>query len=104
MELILNNIDIKSKFVNDKNVEEILITTDAEAVGDFDALTNHEEFEWKEVVEFGMKRIVVSPVFSEFELIDYDKITAVCIRFNNGLHDDTELIVNHKEELLNILN
>jgi len=101
MELILNNIDIKSKFVNDKNVEEILITTDAEA---FSTLTNHEDFEWKEVVEFGMKRIVVSPFYSEFELVDYDKVTAVCIRYNNGLYDDTELVVNHKEELLNILN
>lgn len=102
MELILNNIDIKSKFVNDKNVEEILITTDTEA---FNSLTNYmDDFEWKEVVEFGMKRIVVSPFYSEFELVDYDKVTAVCIRYNNGLYEDTELVINHKEELLNILN
>jgi len=97
MELILNNVDIKSKFVNDKNVEEILITTDAEAL---DALTNYEDFEWNEVVEFGMKRIVVSPFYAEFDLVDYDKVTAVCIRYNNGLDEDTELVVNHKEELL----
>lgn len=89
--LILNNTDIKEYFANN-SFDEMLVTTELKA---FNNLENHYDLDWEEVVEFGVKKVVTSPFYGEYSTIDYDKITAVCIRFDNGVHDDTEIVINH---------
>jgi len=93
--LILNNTDIKEYFANN-SFDEMLVTTDLKA---FNNLENHDDLDWEEVVEFGVKKVVTTPFAHEYSTIDYDKITAVCIRFDNGVHDDTEIVINHNTEV-----
>jgi len=99
MNLILNNTDIKEYFANN-SFDEMLVTTELKA---FNNLESHEDLDWEEVVEFGVKKVVTTPFAYEYSTIDYDKITAVCIRFDNGVHDDTEIVINHNTEILHIL-
>lgn len=99
MNLILNNTDIKEYFLKD-NLREMLVTTDVKAQHGLD---NHENFDWEEVIEFGMKKVVTETFTYEYSTIEYGDITAVCIRFDNGAHDDTEVVMNHNTEILHTL-
>ena len=98
MELILNNIDIKTKFANLKETDEFFITTDIEANGNLRG--TKWGFEWMKVVELGVKKIVTKNYLNEHSLFDYDKVTAVCFQYytEDGF-DFTEQQINHNSEI-----
>jgi hypothetical protein len=68
MNLILNNTDIKEYFANN-SFDEMLVTTELKA---FNNLENHDDLDWEEVVEFGVKKVVTTPFPHEYSTIDYE--------------------------------
>ena len=92
-ELILHdNTDIKALFM-DNNVRQILITSDL-SFYNANEITQ-ETFEngcWDEVVEFGIKNIVVKCLGS-YELTEYDSITAVVVREWDCTEYEEDIIV-----------
>ncbi len=100
MELILNNTDIKKLFMNEK-VVGIFVSTDFEAknLTKQDAsIETIEDFEWMEVVDFGLKNIVASH-FMMATKVSYDDVSAVRILWNDK-DDETFINNNFTEDLL----
>lgn len=91
--LIINKTDINSMFMRD-DVHEILVTTDTTALqvteADVYVDADTHDIDWKEVVEFGMKKIVTTSSY-DYSLIDYNKVTAVMIVYAEG---DVENFIN----------
>ena len=99
MELILNNTDIKKLFMNEK-VVGIFVSTDFEAknLTKQDAsIETIEDFEWMEVVDFGLKNIVASH-FMMATKVSYDDVSAVRILWNDK--DDETFINNNFTEVI----
>ncbi len=96
-ELILNGTDIIEFFATN-DFDEMLVTTEKH-----DDLFDHEELEWETVVEFGVNKVVTSPFAYEYSKINYDEITAICVRFDGGIHDDSVWVVNHNTERRDIV-
>ncbi len=106
-ELILNGTDIKELFMND-NVEEILITTDIEALN-VTEITDKDEIDdlhWQEIFDFGLKNIITADVGYYANKIAYDKVTAVIIRYNNSTPlrgAEAETFINNKCERIDLI-
>lgn len=88
-ELIFGDNNIKNLFVTDR-VDEILITTDAEAFNMTEGFDS-DDLEWDEVIDFGMKNIIVDWC-SLIKKVAFEDVTAVCVRWNDC--DNVETIIN----------
>ena len=83
--------NIKDIFANDKSVDEILITTDAEAFNMTEGFDT-DDLDWVEVIDFGVKNIIAGACGFEFQKVAFEDVTAVIIRWTD--FDDVETIVN----------
>lgn len=90
-ELIFGQKNIKDIFANDKTVDEILITTDAEAFNMTEGF-DVGELDWVEVIDFGVKNIITGAWGLQPQKIALEDVTAVSIRWTD--FDDVETIVN----------
>lgn len=90
-ELIFGQKNIKDIFANDKSVDEILITTDAEAFNMTEGFDT-DDLDWVEVIDFGVKNIIAGACGFEFQKVAFEDVTAVIIRWTD--FDDVETIVN----------
>ena len=60
-----------------------LITTDLEAFNLVELVSAIEDFNWNEVVDFGLKNIICDWML-QVEKVSYDKVTAVIVRYNDA--------------------
>jgi hypothetical protein len=90
-ELIFGQKNIKDIFANDKRVDEILITTDAEAFNMTEGFDT-DNLDWVEVIDFGVKNIIADACGFQFQKVAFEDVTAVNIRWTDV--DDVETIVN----------
>ncbi len=93
-ELIFGDNNIKELFLTDR-VDEILITTDAEAFNmteGFDSIKMMDDLDWSVVIDFGLKNIICEFQSFQFHKVAFADVTAVCVRWNDC--DDVETIIN----------
>ena len=90
-ELIFGQKNIKDIFANDKRVDEILITTDAEAFNMTEGFDT-DNLDWVEIIDFGVKNIIAYACGHQFQKVAFEDVTAVNIRWADV--DDLETIVN----------
>lgn len=101
-DLILHdNTDIKKLFMSDA-VEEILITTDPDALI-LDEISQVGYVDWACIMDFGIKGIIVDFVGGDFEggdvcSIKYDKVVAVIVRYHDA--DDVETFISKNRKLI----
>tara|TARA_R110000803_G_scaffold187779_1_gene250119 strand:+ start:474 stop:743 length:270 start_codon:yes stop_codon:yes gene_type:complete len=76
-ELIFGQKNVKNIFANNKRVDEILITTDAEAFNMTEGFDT-DSLDWVEVIDFGV--------------VAFEDVTAVNIRWTDV--EDVETIIN----------
>ncbi len=78
-------------------VEEILITTDLDALN-LDESTQVDHIDFACIVDFGLKGIIVDVGWHEWDRVKYDKVTAVIVRYHDA--DDVETFINEKHQLI----
>ena len=97
-DLILHdNENIKELFMSDA-VEEILITTDSDALI-LDESSQVGDIDWACIVDFGLKGIVVDVDGGCYwARVKYDKVTAVIVRYHDA--DDVETFISKNRKLI----
>jgi len=96
-DLILHdNENIKELFMSDA-VEEILITKDPNALI-LDESSQVGDRDWACIVDFGLKGIVVDVGFYEWDIVGYDKVVAVIVRYHDA--DDVETFISKNRKLI----
>jgi len=94
--ILHDNENINELFMSDA-VEEILITTDTDALI-LELSSEVGDIDWHKVVELGKKNIVVNLGWGEYDLFDYKKITAIIVRYYNA--DDVETFISKNRKLI----
>ncbi len=100
-DLILHdNTDIKKLFMSDA-VEEILITTDPDALI-LDESSQVGYIDWACIMDFGIKGIIVDSREMQRNgdvcSIKYDKVVAVIVRYHDA--DDVETFISKNRKLI----
>ena len=97
--ILHDNENIKELFMSDA-VEEILITTDPDALI-LDEISQVGYVDWACIMDFGIKGIIVD--WCEGEKgdvcsIKYDKVVAVIVRYHDA--DDVETFISKNRKLI----